>query len=137
MNACPPLIEISAKEKMIWEAALELARAGDRSLLLSRLRESKTSPPRAVLDGIADFIEGKIQWSRKRGASSRARKNAVEIRNQFNILTSDVFRASQSPKFKKTIATNKLVHEFLANVHNVSAETIRDVVERRHTFREK
>lgn len=105
----------------LWRQALEKAATGDRKQLCMFLRLSGDIPvPLQVRKVLADVIEGNVKW--KTRASTRAQREQHEIREIYQ----SILKAGH---------TAKVARQYLSKECNISEETIRDIVERRKTFR--
>lgn len=131
------MIDADPREAFIWDAAIDLAEHGDASMLARVLRDvTKGNPPRRALDLAADFLDGTRKVRKRRGVASRARDHAVEIRTLYEQLNSEAFKRVQ-PERSAELSTQRAQFAYIGSLYNLSAETVRDVIERRKTFGEK
>lgn len=110
-----------------WPRAIALAQKGDLGLLVRLLRSRDSADaeiPDHVRTNIADELEGKGDWVRPRGVKSRIKSRAGIIRT--------LYKVAMLVGESKQAALAKLAKDF-----NVSPETIRNVIQRRKTFREE
>ncbi|HWA14231.1 MAG TPA: hypothetical protein VHA15_14150 [Burkholderiales bacterium] len=140
--------------ELAWDTGLMLASKGDVTQLADLLRdEDYNHVPLSVRKALALMVEGHPLWKTKRGIKTRLTYgNQIMIRSAVrhakitaDLATFDSIKAVAPKLSKKKI--DEILKEIkkapatlikvLAEEHNVSESTIRDVVSERKTFAEK